>query len=285
MPRAASPVVLSLALAAVACNRREPPNLEPWVRPVPRASADPSCDAVARSHPTAVWQRAAATFELAVTGPIAIADASVLGGPFHAPIVVRDVPAGAHAIDVLVGPAKAGPSRPLCAIVHLRDGEATSWTPLGDVPVDTDVVAIADQRRFEMTARGVATTIIAGVQAESADLPAVVRELAGAGVPVEVVLPTLATTTRAVQPGDKAAVRDALRRAHAFGHYVEEPATTGWLFLRALGDRPVARVDLDGAKGVAVAIEAGEGAGAYVVAIGTPSEGVAPVALELRLSP
>ena len=284
-PAVSLSLVVAIAAAVGACNRREPPNVKAWVRPTPRPSADGSCAAVAAAHPTAVWQRGASTFDLAAAGPIAIADASVLGGPFHAPVVVNDVPAGSHAVDVLLGPAKSGPSRPLCAVVHLREGEATKWVPLGDVPVDTDVVAIADQRRFELAARGVATMIIAGVQAESTDLPAVVRELASVGVPVEIVLPTLATTTRPVLPTDKQAVKGALARAHAFGHYVEEPATTGWLFLRALGDRAVAPVDLGGAPGVAVALEAGEGDGAYVVSLGMPGDAGAPVVLELRLSP
>ena len=281
MPRPSS-AVLALALTITGCNRSEPPNVKPWVRPTPRDVADPSCAAIARATPNAAWQRAVVTFEIPDAGALALGDPSVLGGPFHAPIVVDDVPAGPHALDVLTAP---GGPRPLCAVLHLRPGEATSWKQLGEVPVDTGVVAIVDRRRFDLALRRVAGGLVAGVQAEAGKLPSVMRELAAAGIPVELVLPTLATTTRPAQEGDRDAVRAALQRAKADGHYVEEPATTGWLFLRALGDHAFSHVDLPGAEGVGVAIEASETDSAYGVALGMPGEpGGAPVTVELRLS-
>jgi hypothetical protein len=275
------PLAVFLLAFLVACDKRDPPDIKPWARPTPRPGSV-SCSELASSREGARWERAAATFEVAVAGPVTIADASVLGGPFHAPVTIPDVPAGPHAVDILVGKTRGGRERAICAVVHLRDGEPSTFSVAGDVPVDTDVIAVVDAKRFEPVARRTTGTIVAGVTVEAASMTAVLRAAEAAGVPLEEVLPTLATTTRPALPTDKAAIGDVLSRTKTFGHYVEEPATTGWLFLRALGERTAARVDVPDVKGVGVAIEVGEGSGAYVVAVGMRE---APVTIELRISP
>lgn len=277
MPR---PYAVLLLVALASCDKRDPPDIKPWVRPAPRPGGV-TCAELASTRAGSRWERGVATFELAAAGPVAIGDASVLGGPFHAPVTVPDVPAGSHVVDILVGKTRGG-ERPLCAVVHLREGDPTTYAIAGDVPVDTDVVAVVDAKRFEPVARRVAATIVSGVTVEAASLPTVVRAAEAAGVPLEQVLPTLAITTRPALPTDKSAIGDVLSRTKTFGHFVEEPATVGWLLHRALGEKAAARVDVPEAKGLGVVVEVGEGAGAYVVAVGMRE---APVTIELRLSP
>lgn len=276
-------VALAAALvgSSLACVDTAPePN--PWKRPQPRpASGDASCAGIAAASPGATWSDG-----LALTvdeGPLGIADASVMGGPFEAPVRV-DVPRGRHAVRVLLGKTRIAEGRPLCATVRVREGEPASWKIVGTVPVDTDTVMLVDEPRWTRATRAVAGDVHAALEAEAGVLADIVTAAGRQGIPMTIALPTLARTVGPVRATDRAALVALLRDKGAYGKLSDEPASPAWRVLAALGDAPAAAVDVEGAKGAAVAVESGQGDGAYVVAVGLDAAGT-PVTVELRLSP
>ena len=273
----------ALALAFVACER-EPPPVQPYVHPALRPGAkEATCATLAHDVEGAAWSQDVLQIHVA-KGPIAIADPSVLGGPFAPPLRVDATP-GDHAVRVLLGKTRAGDARPICIELRLRPGDVRSFRPLGDVAIDTDMVAMVDEPAYVARVAKLGAPLFAGIEADADQLPALSKALAERGMPVERVFPTYVRATRPLAPNDRQLVKDALGAANADGKFVVEPESPAWDFLRAIGDKSFATIDLgDPPAKAGVVVESTNGDGAYVVAIGEGADGAA-LTVELRLAP
>lgn len=278
------PALVALGLTALGCSEQRPfPAYEaPRRRPGP---SDASCEGLQRSTPGARWLEGALHLHVGAGSKLEIADAAVLGGPYEEPIGL-EVPEGTYALDLVVGEATGGQSRPLCARLRLGAAPVASWRELGDVVLDTDVLVIADGAAYRQTLGPRTNALFAAVEADAPVLAALKPGLEQKGLPLVPILPTLARATRPLAPGDERLVRDVVSGAGVGrARYVVEPASPGWDVMSRLGDANHAELSFaPGAPPVAVAIEAGRGSGAYAVVAGHGAGGEL-AALEVRLAP
>ncbi len=270
-----------MALALVALGCRERAAERPAWRPAPvRAVSERSCDDLGDAGAAAPSE-----ISLRLDGErVAVADPSVLGGPF-APAVSVALPRGEHAVRVYLGKTRLGEGRPVCArLVVAARGAPLRWETLGKVAVDTEAVVFADDRRWIPAARGLGAVTVGVLEGDASEFDAALPRLAAAGLEFSRLLPTFARAARPARSGDRALVRAALREGAAKLHYAEEPASAGWTALEAIAERPFGGVDLPAATRVGVAIESGEGDGTYAVRAGRDASGEI-AAVDLLLSP
>jgi hypothetical protein len=279
---AAVAVALTLGLGAAGCDRGGPKPFAEYKAPKRRPGASAaSCESIAKTWPEARRVDGALSLRVGAGSTIEVADASVLGGPFEAPLAL-EVPAGLYSVDLVLGKGSAGKNLPLCVHARLGNGPIASFRELGDVAIDTDVLVLADAASWHRTLGRRTSAVYAAVEADASELDRVRRELAGAGLTLSPLLPTLARATRPLAPGDEALVRRALGGK---GRFLLEPASPGWDVLSALGDADYVALSFDPeAPQSALAITAGQGSGAYAVAAGQGAGGEL-VALEVRLAP
>ncbi len=278
MPRA--PVALVAALLLASC-RKETAERAPW-RPQPvRGVSERSC-ADLLGDAGAFDARAE---RLRVDGGrVAVADPSVLGGPFAAQVAV-DVSRGEHTVRILLGKTRLGDARPVCARLEVDGrGRPTKFETVGKVALDTDSLVFADEKRWIPAARALGATTVGVLEGDGAEFEKALPAFEARGLPFTRALPTLARARRASQQGDRALAKELLRASGAKLHYAEEPASGGWAALAALTDHPIGAIELPEAKRVGVAIESGEGDGTYAVRVGRDASGAVAV-IEVLLSP
>lgn len=275
-----APVALVAALLLASC-RNEPVERAPWKPQPVRGSSERSCGDFLGDG--GVFDARAERLRVD-GGRVAVADPSVLGGPF-APQPSVDVPRGEHVVRVVLGKTRLGDARPVCARLEL-DGRAapTKFETLGKVAVDTEAVVFADERRWIPAARALGATTVGVLEGDASEFDGVLPALEARGLAFTRSLPTLARARRPAQSGDRALVKDVLRGSGAKLHYAEEPASGGWAALSALADHPLGAVDLPEAKRVGVVVESGEGDGTYAVRVGRDASG-AVTTVDVLLSP
>lgn len=278
-------VLVATNTSVVGCDRSEPPPVAPYVRPTVREGVGASsCDELAARRQGAAYSAPHTLRVEAASGgeaAVALADPSTLGGPFEPPLTVK-LAAGAYPVRALVEPGPHGP-RPLCVRLGAADTKPTTWQRVGDVAVDTDMIAVVDARRAPAAARAQGAPLLAGVDAVADVMPRVIEALAARGLPLEIVLPTFAQSTRPLQPDDRQTVLDTLKRLDTYGRFVVEPRLAAWAYLAASRHAPIADVALgEGADAAAVVIDSPQGDGAYPVFVGLDDKGGATL-VELRL--
>lgn len=275
---------LSLAALLGGCEDEKIPNIQPYVRPASKtvaAGAPTTCEALAREHPERKWAVREETLQISEGSALVVSDPSVLGGPFE-PALRIEVPTTEASVRVLLTEDPKG-VRPLCVQVRLSDKEATSWKPLGDVVIDTDMLALVDERRALAAVRAEGAVIAPGIDAPADDLPRIASALAPQGMKLEPVLTTFWSASRPVLSTDKELVRETLERIQAPGRLVLEPRQPAWPYAKALLDAQFAQVVIDdGAPHAAVGVEVSLGDGAYVVSQGLDEQG-AVAQVEVRL--
>lgn len=274
--------IVGLGLGAAGCDRGGPKPFAEYTAPQRRpAASEANCESIAKTWPEARRVDGALSLRVGPGSKIEVADAAVLGGPFEAPLAL-EAPAGLYTVDLVLGKGSAGKNLPLCVHARLGSASITSWRELGNVAIDTDVLVLADASSWHRTLGRRTSAVYAAVEADASELDRVRRELAGAGLPLTALLPTLARATRPLAPGDEALVRRVLGGK---GRFLLEPASPGWDVLSALGDADYVELSFDPeAPQSALAIAAGQGSGAYAVAAGQEAGGEL-VALEVRLAP
>ncbi len=169
-------------------------------------------------------------------GPLAIGDASMLGGPTSPPVRIS-LPRGDYPTRALIG---GGGVR--CVALLVAEGTPTSSRPLGDVVLDTDTLLFVDEARARSARQDRASRVDVTVEADTPSLDRVLSTLARRGRPSERLSPTLARLVDPA-PADDELARAAMREDGAYGKVRREPATQGLAAILALGEHETAPFD------------------------------------------
>lgn len=205
------------------------PPAGPWTPPTAKSPAVACADLAQREG----HQTIAGPSLVVEQGPLAVGDASALGGPATPPIRVA-IPRGTYETRLVVG---GGATR--CLEVIVAPGTVTAWEEAGDVVVDTDTVLLVDEVRAREARRRREDRIDVTFEADAATLPRVIAALEKRGRTVERLSPTLARASGPTPP-DADVVRDVLRTEGAYGRVHREPDMQGLAGILALGEKPFA---------------------------------------------
>lgn len=251
-----------------------------YERPTPaaaRPNADRACTArLAKGELTL----ASETFSLRVTGStdkgvVHLADVSVLGGPFEAPLAAT-VPPGAYPVRLVVD--KQGLGR--CVRLTIAERAAASEAVVGDVAIDSGTLVLGDAVRLGPFLRDQPGHLYAGFEGPAGEMEGLAKALEPK-LPTERVLPTYYRATRALGPLDLDLVKGAIQNEKSHARALVEPRPAAWPLVAALGDGKVAASGHAGPDS-AVLVDVPAGDGAYLATASKDADGTL-VALTVSL--
>ncbi|RYE89478.1 MAG: hypothetical protein EOO75_11750 [Myxococcales bacterium] len=239
----------------------EPAPLSTELPAPPATRPSVACDELARTTPTARWEEAGSW----PPGELLVADPATIGGPFDPPLRLEAT--GDASARVLVQGEGTG-RRALCVQVRLGPGEAASWREGPAVVIETSMLLVGAGAPVTRALRPAEAPLVPCLEGPADDMARVTAALAGRGLTMVPVLPTLTCLEGASAPFDLTPLRAALREHRAEGRAFVEARSPAWPLLAALGDRAWAPfAPVAGAPPVALVIEA-PGDGAYPVRLG-----------------
>lgn len=191
-------------------------------------------------------------------GVIQLADISVLGGPFEAPLE-QTLPLGEHVVRLVVDPK--GLAR--CVRLVIGAEPAVKDEPAGSIAIDSGTLVIADVARTQPYLRAQPGVLYAGFEGPAAEMEGLAAAVASE-LPTERVLPTFYRGTRPLAPTDADLVKRAILAGKSHARFMVEPRPAAWALVAALGDGKLSASDHAGERS-AVLVDVAAGDGAYVV--------------------